>query len=79
MVARVICRYNLIVTRLQELEAEFESLSLNEQREIIARLLRLMPEPTPSELPPPRKFTEEQIRSWIEQDEADMKAFREGR
>jgi hypothetical protein len=29
--------------------------------------------------PPPRKFTSEQVASWINQDEADMKNFDDGK
>jgi hypothetical protein len=63
---------------LAEIEAAAEALSTEQKQELLlflAERLRISGGPRPE----PRKFSSEQIASWIREDEADMQRFREGR
>jgi hypothetical protein len=64
------------VSSLAEIDAAAKALSLQEQRELLLSIAsRLRAEP--GALPEPRLFPQDVIRSWIDQDEADMRQFRE--
>ncbi len=65
------------MSTLTEIEAAADELSAQEKEELflfLAARLRVGAE----ELPPPRKFSREQIQAWIKDDEAGMRRFREG-
>jgi hypothetical protein len=65
------------VSTLAEIEAAVEGLTPEQKQELLLFLAtRLRAHGT--KLPEPRKFSSEQIGRWMAQDEADMKAFREG-
>lgn len=62
---------------LDEIEAAADALPPEQKQELIlflATRLRV----SGAKLPPPRKFSPEQIASWIAEDEAEMRRFREG-
>jgi hypothetical protein len=60
------------MTTLAEIEAAVDALPPADQQQLLLYLAaRLRGQSGP--LPAPRKFTREQIESWIAEDEADMK------
>ena len=61
---------------LAEIEAAAERLPESQQQEL---LLFLAARLRAKSLPAPRRFTPEQIQAWIAEDEAEMRAFNEGR
>ncbi len=61
-----------------EIEQAVEKLSTQEKQELILFLsARLRDEG--ARLPEPRKFSREQIQSWVAEDEADLERFRRGK
>lgn len=65
------------MTTLAEIEAAADALSADQKQQLLLFLAsRLRAQGIP--LPPPRKFSRDQITDWIAQDEADMRRFREG-
>ena len=62
---------------LVEIEAAAESLPPEQKQELILFLATRLRQ-SGVKLPPPRKFSREQIASWISEDEAEMQRFREG-
>lgn len=65
------------MSRLEEIEEAADQLSPAEQQELLLFLAsRLRSEGRT--LPPPREFSSEQIASWISEDEAGFRRFREG-
>lgn len=65
------------MSTLAEIESAAAALPAQEKQELILFLAaRLRAEG--AQLPPPRKFTKEQMAGWIEEDEADMERFRRG-
>jgi hypothetical protein len=65
------------MSTLAEIESAVAALPTQEKQELlffIASRLRS----NGSQLPPPRKFTIEQMHSWIAEDEADMERFQRG-
>ena len=64
------------MSTLAEIDAAAKTLPIEEQRELLLALAsRLRAEP--GSMPEPRLFSVEDISSWVEQDEADMKRFNE--
>jgi hypothetical protein len=63
---------------LTEIEAAVERLPLEQKRELL-RFLAAQISDQNSKMPAPRKFSKEQIQTWIAQDEADMQGFNEGK
>jgi len=65
------------MSTLAEIEAAVEALSPEQKQELILFLAaRLWADG--AKLPPPRKFSREQMGAWIAEDEADMERFRRG-
>lgn len=64
------------MTTLAEIEAAAAALP-PEQKEQLFIFLAAHLRSEQGNPPPPRKFSREQIQSWIDQDEADMRQFRE--
>ncbi len=65
------------MSTLAEIESAVAALPAQEKQELlffIASRLRS----DGSQLPPPRKFTREQMQSWIAEDEAEMEQFNKG-
>ena len=64
------------MSTLTEIDSAAKALPIEQQRELFISLAsRLRAEP--DALPEPREFSNVQMLRWIEQDEADMKRFRE--
>jgi hypothetical protein len=62
---------------LTEIESATESLPKEQQRELLLFLLeRLRADGSP--LPEPRVFSDEQMKAWMDEDEADMRRFQAG-
>ncbi|MHB1155529.1 MAG: hypothetical protein ACYC26_01690 [Phycisphaerales bacterium] len=62
---------------LSDIEAAADALPAEQKQELLlflASRLRAGRE----DLPAPRQFSSERLTSWVEEDEADMKRFREG-
>jgi len=60
-----------------ELEKAVDSLSPEDKQRLLVFLAaRLRAEGQPT--PPPRTFTQEQIKAWIEEDEEDGRALEQG-
>lgn len=66
------------MSTLTEIETAADALSPEQKQELILFLATRLRK-SGAKLPPPRKFSKEQIASWIAEDEADMKRFRESR
>jgi hypothetical protein len=65
------------VSTLAEIEAAVETLSPEQKQELILFLgARLRADG--AQLPPPRKFSKEQMAAWIAEDSADMERFQGG-
>ena len=67
------------MSTLTEIETAAEKLPTQEKEELFLFLAARLRNTDPGELPPPRKFTREQMDAWIKDDEEGMKRFREGR
>ncbi len=67
------------MSTLAEIEAAAETLPEQEKEELFLFLAARLRAAGPAELPPPRKFSREQMEEWIRDDEEGMKRFREGR
>lgn len=70
-------RYSSIMSPLAEIESTADALPPEQKQELIlflATRLRM----SGGKLPPPRKFSKEQVAGWIADDEAEMRRFREG-
>ena len=64
------------MSTLTEIEAAADALPVEQKQELMLFLaMRLRAQ---GKLPEPRKFAREQIQSWIDDDEAAMRRFREG-
>ena len=64
------------MSMLTEIEAAADALPVEQKQELMLFLaMRLRAQ---GKLPEPRRFTREQIQSWIDEDEAAMRRFREG-
>jgi hypothetical protein len=67
----------LRMSTLAEIEAAADALSPEQKQELIVFLAARL-RSSGAKLPPPRKFTRDQIANWVAEDEADMRRFREG-
>ena len=65
------------MSTLAEIEAAVEALSPEQKQELILFLVARL-RADGAKLPPPRKFSREQMGAWIAEDEADMERFRRG-
>ena len=64
------------MSTLAEIEAATEALSSEQKQELLLFLAsRLRAE---ASLPEPRRFSSEQVSTWIAEDETDMQRFRGG-
>jgi hypothetical protein len=66
------------VSKLEEIEAAAEALAPAEQQELMLFLATRM-RGQRIQMPQPRKFSREEIESWIAEDEADMRRFQQGK
>lgn len=65
------------MSTLAEIEAAADALPPEEKQELILFLATRLRR-SGVKLPAPRKFSKEQVASWIAEDEAEMQRFREG-
>jgi len=65
------------MSTLSEIEAAVDELPPADQQELLLFLVARLREQA-GELPPPRKFSGEQLKTWIADDEAQMQQFRDG-
>jgi hypothetical protein len=65
------------MSTLAEIEAAADALAPEQQQELMLFLAARL-RARGAGLPDARKFSREQIATWIEEDEADMRRFREG-
>jgi len=66
------------VTTLADIEVAAEALPPEQKQELLIFLAARLRAQRVA-LPRPRKFSESQLAGWIEEDEADLRKFREGR
>lgn len=65
------------MSTLVEIEAAVDNLAAPQKQELMLFLAaRLRAER--AQMPPPRRFSKEEMQSWITEDEADMERFRRG-
>lgn len=69
--------YRLIMTTLSEIEAAADALPAEQKQELLLFLASRLRAGREG-LPEPRRFSPERVASWVEQDEAEMRRFREG-
>ena len=69
---------NSAMSTLAEIESAADALSPEQKQELILFLATRLRK-SGAKLPPPRKFSQEQIATWIAEDEAEMQRFREGK
>jgi hypothetical protein len=62
------------MSTLSEIEAVVDALPPAEKQELLLFLAARLREQG-GQLPAPRKFSREQLKAWIAEDEADMKRF----
>ena len=62
------------MSTLAEIEAAADSLSPAEKQELLLFLATRL-RADGRELPPPRRFTKEQMSAWIAEDDADLERF----
>ncbi|RPJ35539.1 MAG: hypothetical protein EHM17_02335 [Verrucomicrobiaceae bacterium] len=60
-----------------EIESATKELSLKEREELLVFLAENLRKERAGQTPPPRRFSKEEIESWIAEDEADMKSLRD--
>jgi hypothetical protein len=65
------------MSTLAEIESAAEALAPGEKQELILFLAAHLRR-SGVKLPPPRKFSREQIAAWIAEDETEMQRFRQG-
>ncbi len=63
---------------LSEIEAAVEGLPEGQMQELLLFLAAKLRAKN-AQMPAPRKFTTQQIKTWIAEDEADMRQFNEGK
>lgn len=72
-----VLRHGFRMSTLAEIESAAAALPAQEKQELILFLAARL-RADGAQLPPPRKFTKEQMAGWIAEDEADMERFRRG-
>jgi hypothetical protein len=65
------------MSSLSEIEAAVEALPPADKQELLLFIAARLREQA-GDLPPPRRFSSEQLRTWIAEDEAEMQRFRNG-
>lgn len=65
------------MTTLAKIQAAAEALAPEEKQELILFLATQL-RSSGLKLPPPRKFSPEQLSAWVAEDEAEMQRLREG-
>jgi hypothetical protein len=65
------------VRKLEEIEAAAEALPPAEKLELMLFLATRL-RAQGARMPPPRRFSREQMAGWIAEDEADMRRFQQG-
>jgi hypothetical protein len=70
--------YSSAVSTLSEIEAAADALTPEQKQELLLFLAARL-RGQGAKLPEPRKFSREQVSSWMAQDEADMQRFRESK
>jgi hypothetical protein len=65
------------MTTLAEIQAAADALAPEEKQELILFLATRLRR-SAANLPPPRKFSREQLAAWVAEDEAEMLRFRQG-
>lgn len=65
------------MSSLAEIQAAADALAPEEKQELILFLATRLRR-SGVKLPPPRKFSSEQIAAWIAEDEAEMRRLRDG-
>ena len=63
------------MSTLSEIEAVVDALPAADKQELLLFLAARLREQA-GDLPAPRKFSDEQLRAWIAEDEADMQRLR---
>jgi len=63
------------MSTLSEIEAVVDALPVADKQELLLFLAARLREQG-NHLPPPRRFSSEQLSSWIAEDETDMQRFR---
>lgn len=66
------------MSTLTEIEAAADALSPEQKQELLLFLATRL-RAQGATLPPPRKFSRQQVSDWVAEDEADMRRFREGK
>ena len=64
------------MSTLDEIKAAISELPRSDVNQLMRFMFQQFPA-TPEQMPPPRDFSEEQIREWIEEDEAAMERLRQ--
>jgi hypothetical protein len=64
------------MSSLMDIEEAAVKLPAEEQQKLLRFLLRVVPV-SDEDLPPPRQFSDEEIKSWLAEDEAGMRQFRD--
>ena len=67
------------MSTLAEIETAADALPEHEKEELFLCLAARLRSASTAELPPPRKFSREQMEEWIRDDEEGMRRFRESR
>jgi len=70
--------YNSAMSTLAEIEAAVDALPPADKQELLLFLAARVREQG-GQLPAPRKFSRDQLRAWVAEDEADMQRFRENK
>lgn len=76
MAASIEIEYTLYMRTIAEIEAAVEALPADKKQELLLFLAARL-RADAGALPAPRKFSSEQIREWIAQDELEMQLFRD--
>lgn len=64
------------MSTVKEIENAVEALPREEQSQLLVFLIQRLR--ADDNLPEPRKFSDEQLQAWMDEDEADMRRFRAG-
>jgi hypothetical protein len=70
--------YNFVMSTLSEIEAVVDALPPADKQELLLFLVARLREQA-GDLPAPRKFSAEELRKWVAEDEADIQGFRDSK